>query len=299
MRAKGFCDEWIFIKLYAEPSTLDRVLVSIIGVVIAEARHQHLLASWFFVRYSDPDNHLRVRLRASSKSRVFALKALLDTHLKPAVNSKELWKIQTDIYSPEYERYGGARGMQIAERFFEIDSDAALAVTSLSLQNYNDDLQWQGALLAMDQTIRALYPTHAERLVFTKQVRDAYAKDSRWSGRSLSALGLRTLFQEHGALHFIDDPNKPVHPSSETVLFDVAAAHKRSVLPVVTDFVSDRDRVSVGKDSFTTSVLHMLVNRFLRSDQNLHEVMLYGLLWRLYEKERYVKHVADKSRDVP
>ena len=53
--------EWLYYKLYCGPLVADRVLLDAIRPLTAELQAQGLVDTWFFVRYADPDHHLRVR----------------------------------------------------------------------------------------------------------------------------------------------------------------------------------------------------------------------------------------------
>ena len=53
--------EWLYLKVYTGSTTADAVLRTYLAPVIATAMRQGLARRWFFLRYGDPDWHLRVR----------------------------------------------------------------------------------------------------------------------------------------------------------------------------------------------------------------------------------------------
>jgi thiopeptide-type bacteriocin biosynthesis protein len=112
----------LYIKLYGHPGHQDAVLAQV----------PDLLATfedppWWYVRYADPEPHLRLRLRlpgadayghAAHRAGAWAAR-LRDTGLAGS--------IQFDTYYPETGRYGSGPAMAAAESVFAADSAAAIA----------------------------------------------------------------------------------------------------------------------------------------------------------------------------
>ena len=54
-------DEWLYYKLYCGARTSDVILTETIKPVTEYLLNQGLIDSWFFIRYGDPDFHIRIR----------------------------------------------------------------------------------------------------------------------------------------------------------------------------------------------------------------------------------------------
>ena len=54
--------EWIYAKLYGGASAADRVLREIVAPLVEKTLDSGAADRWFFIRYGDPDRHLRLRL---------------------------------------------------------------------------------------------------------------------------------------------------------------------------------------------------------------------------------------------
>ena len=102
-------DEWLFFKFYTSPGAVDRLLKEIVTPLAT--LHQRLAPRepWFFIRYSDPEPHLRVRFRGTPEAR-----RALDDHAarlaRPFVQIGLIHRISVDTYVREVERYGGDQG---------------------------------------------------------------------------------------------------------------------------------------------------------------------------------------------
>lgn len=72
-------------------------------------------APWFFIRYWDGGDHIRLRLKAEKNQHDSIVKSFNSE--KSAIKS-----IQIAVYEPEIDRYGNLKTMPWAERYFECSS---------------------------------------------------------------------------------------------------------------------------------------------------------------------------------
>jgi thiopeptide-type bacteriocin biosynthesis protein len=85
--------------------------------------------AWFFLRYRDPDPHLRLRFHGKPDGLWGELLPRLHTWTTRLRQDGLLITAVLDSYDPEVERYGGPGAMADAERVFHADSALALALT--------------------------------------------------------------------------------------------------------------------------------------------------------------------------
>ncbi len=117
--------QWLYAKLYLGDQAFEELLLRDVAPLIARWRESTLLDRWFFVRYADPEPHLRVRFRATGTHDTTLREDLLN-QLEHLLAEGRLIRYAFDTYDPEYERYGGNGTMDAVERFFTIDSDVCL-----------------------------------------------------------------------------------------------------------------------------------------------------------------------------
>jgi thiopeptide-type bacteriocin biosynthesis protein len=144
--------EWIYLKVYLGQAydKFDALILEVVPKILA----LELFERWFFLRYLDEKGvHLRLRFqvpagntaRLAGPIRGLCEKGLEEvTRLPPAdyrpmvlppgydaqrsPSAAATVGIVTEAYEPELEKFGGARGMPIAEALFEASSRIALAV---------------------------------------------------------------------------------------------------------------------------------------------------------------------------
>ncbi|HXE11319.1 MAG TPA: thiopeptide-type bacteriocin biosynthesis protein [Bryobacteraceae bacterium] len=148
-------DDWLYFKIYPRQfHQLDRVIEQIVHPAICRASENSGLERWHFLRYADERGwHIRLRLRGAKQfheewSR--EIRELVDSALpqlgerQPAprlISSTASFDTrptepgcESGTYEPEYEKYGGAIGVAIAEELFEASSDTAVKAL-LAIQN--------------------------------------------------------------------------------------------------------------------------------------------------------------------
>ena len=255
--------DWLYVKLYGGPSSLDRALCEVVPAIAEHAER------WFFVRYADPDPHLRVRL-FGDPLRLFGE---LAARAGDALASGLVWRVALDTYEREVERYGGALGIELAERVFCADSRAVLAI--IDMYRGDPDARWRLALRGVDQLLADLALPIAERRDVVTALRDRFGAE----------LGLDTALQRQlGELYRRERDQLAAllaggedHPLGDglAVLADRSAA--------IAAIAPRLDELAVARAELARSLVHMHVNRAIAAAQNNHEIVIYDLLRRHYE----------------
>lgn len=114
----------------------DDVLLSVVRPLMTEAVAAGLAAERFFIRYSESVPHVRVRLLPCRGVSPLTVRGFVEAQLarhgvvvandRSVVADRGLWWRRTR-YIPETDRYGGTRGVEIAEHLFTQSSLAVLS----------------------------------------------------------------------------------------------------------------------------------------------------------------------------
>jgi thiopeptide-type bacteriocin biosynthesis protein len=121
--------EWLYAKLYATEPAQRAVLRSRLPELVDEAELSAAgVDGWFYVRYRDPDPHLRLRFHGKPDGLWGELLPRLHGWATRLRQEGLLITAVLDSYDPEVERYGGPEAMADAERVFHADSALALVL---------------------------------------------------------------------------------------------------------------------------------------------------------------------------
>ncbi|MCX2968614.1 MULTISPECIES: lantibiotic dehydratase [Streptomyces] len=115
---------WAYLKLYSHPDRVPGLLI----------RHLPRLLdgfdqtpAWWYVRYRDPHDHLRLRFHLPHPHAFGEIAAQAGAWAADLRQRGLLGRMQWDTYYPETGRYGTGMAMAAAETVFAADSAAALA----------------------------------------------------------------------------------------------------------------------------------------------------------------------------
>ena len=106
-----------------------------------------VIDQWFFIRYADPDHHLRVRFKISNIDQLPILNTQLYQPLRLLYKQGLINKIVEDSYVPEISRYGGFEILPICEELFYLNSVMITDFISTTLLNPDkNELRWKISL---------------------------------------------------------------------------------------------------------------------------------------------------------
>ena len=276
--------EWMFVKIYAGTSEIDRVLSLVIAPLIAEVARGGLANRWFFLRYGDPDFHLRVRFRGDPRVLHQEVLVRLNDALAPWLAAGSVSRVQLDTYQPEVERYGGPVGLELSEQVFEIDSAAILELLGELESDAEADARWQLALRGLDAMLDdfGLDPVQKHALVARR--RREYGLEFNVDATQARHL-LGDRFRQHRR------SLEPLWDREQDATSDLAPGlavwdrRSEKLRPVADQLAAAaaRQELWVPPSQLIDSYLHMSVNRLARADGRTYELVLFDFLHRHFE----------------
>ncbi|HEX2832460.1 MAG TPA: lantibiotic dehydratase [Thermoanaerobaculia bacterium] len=278
--------EWLFVKLYLGASTADSVLREIVGPIAREALASTAADSWFFLRYSDPHGHLRVRFHGAPRRLLKEVAPMLEALAAPLLSDGRLWRMQFDTYDREVERYGGAHAIGLTERLFHVDSEAVLSIIDLLEGDAGAAVRWHLAICGIDLLLDDLGFDAMVKRTILRQVRDSFFRE--FGGVKSLRLQLDAKRRaESRALETLRDPllEPTCAPAGElgTGLAILRNRSKRNA-PIIAELrqAEQAGKLTVPIQQMAPSLVHMHVNRLIRTSPRAHELVLYDLLEGLH-----------------
>jgi lantibiotic biosynthesis protein len=113
-------DDWVYLKVYSSRTTTDKLLHEYLPALLPDLYDRQLVDKFFFIRYNDPEFHLRLRFHSTAEHKA-AIVERLSRDLRAYTSSNLIWKMEFSTYSREVGRYGYG-DITIAEDIFEADS---------------------------------------------------------------------------------------------------------------------------------------------------------------------------------
>jgi thiopeptide-type bacteriocin biosynthesis protein len=273
-------DTWIYYRIYSGHEVADKVLKTILIPFLFDLREKKCIDSWFFIRYADPDRHIRLRLKFSDYCHLTPIMQEINLLLKGHTDSGLIYKLELGTYQPEYERYG-RRAMPYVERLFYADS-VAYGLFSLSDQNDKETALWLYAIYSADQLLDdfGLQAEEKKALLFrlSRSFGVEFDKD-KVLARQLSAkfrknrLLIGKLITANDGTEMGLQIRKVIHQRSALQKHDVAFINE----------LYNQNETGVEKADLLASLIHMSMNRIFSTNGRMHEMVIYDMLFRYYK----------------
>ena len=160
--------DWLFVKLYGPERLEDELLAGPLAQFCASMCESGPCSSWFFLRYGDPEAHLRIRFRGDPRRLLQQLLPNLCEWTADHMADGLLQRFAVDTYDREIERYGGDAGLAACESLFAVDS--AIAIDILALLQANPKLDRIAILLcSVDHLLEAFAMEPDQRLTWASR----------------------------------------------------------------------------------------------------------------------------------
>jgi lantibiotic biosynthesis protein len=278
--------EWLYAKLYTGTATVDRVLCDVVQPLAESAIRSGAADQWFFIRYSDPDWHLRLRFHGDPGRLHSDVLSALQEAVSPLLNDGRLWRIQLDTYEREIERYGGEDGMVLSEKIFHADSEAVAAIIDIVSGDEGAHARWKLALCGTDMLLSDLGLNLERKHAVMKQIREGFGYEFRADVTDLKHQLGKKYMKERKSLESLIIAGLTDEPQIED---GIAVLQRRSerLAPLVAQLrsVQESGRLTTTIEDLVGSYIHMHINRLLRAAQRAQELVIYDFLVRLYDSQ--------------
>lgn len=254
---------WMYLKVYCNITTADKILVNCIYPVVKELLAANLINKWFFVRYTDESFHLRIRFKLNDPKDTGHIISLFNDYIVDCRQNGSIWKVQTDTYIPEFNRYG-YKSMETSETIFHEQSTYILELLTAGI---DDEMKrWLYGMRYVNSLLDDLKYNTQCKLSFVKGVHQGYSDEFNLekSFRNEANKTYKLLLPQ-----FIDNMN------------DDNTYEMGNPIKIIYDLHSSGE-LEVDLEELLSSYLHMFFNRLFVSHNRLHELVIYDFLMRVY-----------------
>ncbi|WP_378180753.1 thiopeptide-type bacteriocin biosynthesis protein [Aquimarina sp. SS2-1] len=281
--------EWLYYKIYTGPKTSDLVLTEIIRPATIYLLEKGVIDKWFFIRYSDPKHHIRVRFHYQEPQNVAGIINTLYSSLQEFSKEDLIWKIQLDTYQREIERYG-IKTMDQAEQLFFLDSKMIVDFLDMIDGDEGEELRWLFGARAIDQLLRDFGYDEDEKLSLMDRLKTGFGAEFGMN-KGLKKQMDKKFRDEHDKIKRFLNYEKEMEPEYVPVLevLNEKSNHSKALIKEIVSIVTKAEL-----DDMMSSYIHMLMNRLFRSKNRLHEMVIYDLLFRTYKVEWGIRKFKKK-----
>lgn len=274
--------EWIYLKIYSGPKTLEGILMNEMRRKVNALVRRGAVDYYFFIRYADPEYHIRLRLHCSNKDQYPIVLDEINETLSYYAQKLIVPKIQWDTYVRELERYRGDL-IPVFEQLFSYDS--RFIMDYLSEVECSDQDRYLVSMKYMDALLDQCGMSIKDKIAFTKANRDAYFQEIYKSNEDMGHLLNRKYRPLRKTISDLLDQDDPQSKWQRNL-----RKYMKRIKPLTAKVLQSDSSKEI------TSVIHMHVNRMFRTEQRLSEFVIYWYLHKYYQsKDAMASNAGSKA----
>jgi thiopeptide-type bacteriocin biosynthesis domain len=272
---------WLYFKIYTGVVVADKIIAGEIGRFIGKLKMEDLITKWFFIRYSDPDFHLRIRVRVKTVSNIGTIILFFHAIMKRLEARNLVWKIQIDTYQRELERYHEEL-IDDTESFFYVDSEYTVKIIKQIIE-HKEDYRWMIAFKMIDSLLSDLLFTVEQKLNLMERVSINFKYEFGFN--EFNTKQFNTKYRD--CMKIIDSVIKEKKDIDKPLKRMIEDIHKRSadLKPVFSTIIKKSQKYKIDFLTLPGHYIHMMLNRLFYEQARVHELIIYDFLRRYYASE--------------
>ncbi|WP_165571995.1 lantibiotic dehydratase [Chryseobacterium vrystaatense] len=260
-------NEWVFFKIYLGIETANKLLATEIPSLIETLKKKNLIEKWFFIRYYDPNFHIRLRFQYdNNKTKLSDILSIVNQKLKYYSDTHYISKIDISTYEREIERYG-YHLMINAESFFTMDSEIIIELLKRIKADPTGDERVKYFILIkyIDHYLNFLQLSLDTRINLFGNLYNAF--QTEFQANKKTRKDIDSIYRQD-----FEHLSEFLHHRNE---YDGIIENN------ISRFAPDIKKF-IGRTDIITSFIHMTINRFAKLEPRKNELLIYGVLEKHY-----------------
>jgi thiopeptide-type bacteriocin biosynthesis protein len=258
--------EWLYLKMYCEEKSADTGILSHLYPVVEKLIGDQVISKFFFVRYQDPEPHIRLRFLVNGQGERYpevlaAIQALTRQHQQSGL----IYKVQLDTYQRELERYGMEQ-IGLCESVFCLDSIQVLKFLHQNSEVCDEDMRFSFAISQIDRLLSNADLSLEERLAVADKLKEDFFEE----------FGGDTKLRKQLSFQY-----RNLKPAMD-FCFQEKQTYNNNPLKTCLSEIKENLGDSKQYFSILSSMIHMSVNRIFYSKQRAYELIIYHCLSKYY-----------------
>ncbi|TCJ19606.1 hypothetical protein EPD60_00335 [Flaviaesturariibacter flavus] len=258
--------DWYYVKIYCHPLSSDLILQKHILPLITHWKKEATI-EWFWIRYNDPDYHLRLRIRTLPENRADIIGALT-SRLNKLIGMKLVRSCETDRYKRETERYSPELIVPVEGIFQESSEIIGAFLKKNKGQNQTDETKISTGVRSVFEMLPSFGFDQQEQIAFCRRQFDRFLSefDNPKDVKTDIERGYKKLLTQTLAENY--------RSNSKT--------YKR-LARNITDLVRTASNIQasgVYPEKLAADIIHMHLNRLFTYNQRYWEMVTYYFTYR-------------------
>ena len=272
-------DEWVFFKLYGGITICDKILFTHVLPLTKFLESEDTIDKWFFIRYSDPEFHLRIRLHTNDKNKFGEITQCFNSVISPLCKNHILNYYCIDTYRREIGRYG-ADEISLSEDIFCLESKLMLPFFNDLYSAQLSNKRWKAAFPFIDNFLNIMNFDLSQKIEIIGRLNEGFLKEFGFGEHNKKKLNSQfrkyrnTIEQVMGKSQQDDTLGLAVSTYIKAINREFPTLMRKK-----------------GNTTLNISAhLHMMMNRLFYSSNRNYELLIYNFLYRYYKSVIFTKN---------
>jgi len=270
--------EWVYFKIYTGIRIADRILCEILYPITMKMMNAKKIDKFFYIRYADPDFHIRIRLHLSNPQYLGEILSSFYKVLDPIVEKKLVWKIQLDTYQRELERYNSFF-IEDVESLFCIDSIYIIKIIKQLTLGMEEDYRWMISMPILDNLLSDFGYTLHDKKDLISYISNSIKEELKAEHINTKILNKKyERYRQNIEFAFCQCKINKEYKK----LLNIVYLQSRKMKPIINKIKKESDINQLNIQNYIASYIHMSMNRLFASENRLYELVIYDFLRRYY-----------------
>ncbi|SEM90346.1 thiopeptide-type bacteriocin biosynthesis domain-containing protein [Chryseobacterium taichungense] len=251
--------EWFYAKIYCSSPFSDVLIKEVLEPLLSVWKSNGMIRSFFFIRYTDPHYHIRLRLNLNNTSYFSEILQSFYKAVDPFMKNHAVWNIQLDTYRREIERYG-EEYMENTELLFCYDSSFFINCLAGGYFDEDENHRLYSAIKNIDSYLSSFDFCLDDKFYFCKEMEAAFETEFDQNMK-------KSLYSQYRSY------SKSLYNYMKSVELNEAFAQRAMKIKTL----------NLSRENLP-SFIHMSINRWFDSSQRQFEYMCYIFLKNYYNR---------------
>lgn len=269
-------EEWLYYKIYCGNYSADSILIESVLPIVTELFQQKLIVQWFFIRYGDPKNHLRVRFKIQNIDNIQKIIKLTQPHFSNLIEKDVVHDIVTATYKREIERYGKTT-IELVEQLFCYHSEKTLHLIDNTTPQQDEIVRIFASLQMIDDLLKSFNMPLNNRVNFVQSMELTYKAELHLEKENNKKLGKLYRIYRNDIESYLYKKKEPIYLEGLMQLMKVTEKETDIIKNII------NKKPATDLEDLISSLIHMNINRVFRSKQRQYEMLCYNFINRYYK----------------
>lgn len=273
--------EWLYLKIYSSTSLSDNLIAKDLLFIVNKLFQKKLIDKWFFIRYKDPEPHIRIRFLLKDELLFGKVLNIIYKRIKKDVGYL-IWKVQLDTYKRELERYNKDLIEENETLFYYNSCCIALLLKEMSKNNFDEKYRWFTALKLIDCILDSFEQNIDSKLRILERMSISFKKEFNFSSKNISQFKSKYRNNRNLISQILDNSFNEV--GFDKIYSIINFNSKR--YKIITNRIMNKILIkknSVNLDVLIGDHIHMMMNRLFYSDNRIYELIIYDFMHMYYK----------------